>query len=200
MTATLMRICDDYKADGYHVITMAGTSATKQNFQNRGFSNVTTIATELRRIKTGLTRWDRDTVLIVEGMDLPSALLAEVRAAGAKLIFATNAYQPASIARSGGSFEEVLSGLPRSTPACPPIKALFLLDLLLAKADRDTIPGDLVEEFETSLLSKYGVRRARFWFWAQAARAIAERNRLSRWVLVYGLGRVTEWIFKAIGS
>jgi hypothetical protein len=72
----------------------------------------------------------------------------------------------------------------------PPRAACYLLDLLLAKADRKTIPGDLVEEFETSILPKYGsTRRARFWFWAQAARAITERNRLSRWVLVYGLGR-----------
>jgi hypothetical protein len=82
----------------------------------------------------------------------------------------------------------------------PPRGACYLLDLLLAKADRETIPGDLVEEFETSILPKYGPRQARFWFWAQAMRAIAERNRLSRWVLVYGLGRVAEWIFKAIGS
>ena len=85
-------------------------------------------------------------------------------------------------------------------PSVPPRAACYLLDLLLAKADRETIPGDLVEEFGTSILPKYGPRRARFWFWAEAARAIAERNRLSRWVLVYGLGRVAEWIFKAIGS
>ena len=82
----------------------------------------------------------------------------------------------------------------------PPKSACFLLDLFLSKPDRQSIPGDLVEEFEMSILPKYGPRRARFWFWAQAARAIAERNRLSRWMLVYGLGRVAEWIFKAIGS
>jgi hypothetical protein len=87
-----------------------------------------------------------------------------------------------------------------ATPPPPPKGACYLLDLLLAKADRETISGDLLEEFETSILPKYGPRRARFWFWAQAARAIAERNRLSRWVLVYGMGRVAEWIFKAIGS
>jgi hypothetical protein len=82
----------------------------------------------------------------------------------------------------------------------PPRTACLLLDLLLSKADRETIPGDLVEEFGTSILPKYGPRQAQFWFWAQAVRAIARRNPLSRWVLVYGLGRVAEWIFKAIGS
>ena len=78
--------------------------------------------------------------------------------------------------------------------------ACYLLDLLLATADRETIPGDLVEEFETSVLPKYGLRRARFWFWGETARAIVRGNRVCRWLLVYGFGRLVDWIFKAISS
>jgi hypothetical protein len=78
----------------------------------------------------------------------------------------------------------------------PPHRACFLLDLFLVKADRKVIPGDLVEEFTTSILPKYGARRARFWFWVQTVRTIATRNAISRLILVGGLQRLVEWIFR----
>jgi hypothetical protein len=81
----------------------------------------------------------------------------------------------------------------------PPTAAYFLLDLLLAEADRKAIPGDLVEEFATSILPKYGARGARLWFWTQTVRTIATRNPVCRWLLVGGLVRFGEWIFRAIG-
>jgi hypothetical protein len=82
----------------------------------------------------------------------------------------------------------------------PPIGACFLLDLILPKADRDVIPDDLVEEFTTSILGEYGVRRARFWFWKQTVSTIATRNPVCRWILVGGLARICEWIFRKIGG
>jgi hypothetical protein len=90
--------------------------------------------------------------------------------------------------------------LPPEERTDPPIGACFLLDLLLAKTDRETIPGDLEEEFTTSILPKYGVRRARFWFWTQTVRTIARRNPISRLILVGGLTRLVEWIFRSIGG
>jgi hypothetical protein len=81
-----------------------------------------------------------------------------------------------------------------------PDRACFLLDLLLSKADREEIPGDLEEEFWTSILPKYGPARARFWFWTQTLRTIATRNRLCRWLLIGGLARVGEWILRKIGG
>jgi hypothetical protein len=84
--------------------------------------------------------------------------------------------------------------------AGPPSVACFLLDLLLAKADRAAIPGDLAEEFTASILPKYGARRARLWFWTQTVRTIATRSPVCRWALVGGLVRVGEWIFRQIGS
>jgi len=82
----------------------------------------------------------------------------------------------------------------------PPIGACFLLDLILPKADREVIPDDLVEEFTTSIMEEYGVRRARFWFWTQTVRTIATRNPVCRWALVGGLARIGEWIFRRISS
>jgi TolB-like protein len=89
--------------------------------------------------------------------------------------------------------------LPRQTNADPPIGACFLLDLLLSKADRE-IRGDLEEEFATSILQRYGARRARSWFWTQAVGTIATRNPICRWILVSGLARLGEWIFRQIGT
>jgi hypothetical protein len=75
----------------------------------------------------------------------------------------------------------------------------YLLDLFLSKSDREPILGDL-EEAYPSILQKYGARRARFWFWVQAVRTIAVRNRAYRWLFVGGLVRFGEWIFRQIGS
>lgn len=82
----------------------------------------------------------------------------------------------------------------------PPIGACFLLDLLLSKADRAVLPGDLEEEFTTSQLPRYGVRGARFWFWTETVKVIAIRNPVFGWILVGGLVRIGEWIFRKIGS
>jgi hypothetical protein len=81
-----------------------------------------------------------------------------------------------------------------------PKTACFLLDLFLAKTERATIPGDLAEEFTTSILPTYGARRARLWFWTQTLRTIATRNPVCRWILVEGLARIGEWIFRQIGG
>ena len=51
--------------------------------------------------------------------------------------------------------------------AVPPDRACFFLDLCLGKADREIMRGDLEEEFTTSILPRYGARRAQFWFWGK---------------------------------
>jgi hypothetical protein len=84
--------------------------------------------------------------------------------------------------------------------AFSPTAACFLLDLLLTKADRAAIPGDLVEEFTASIVPVYGARRARLWFWTQTVRTIATRNPVCRWLLVGGLMRLVGWIFRHTGS
>jgi hypothetical protein len=88
---------------------------------------------------------------------------------------------------------------PSSGSDVPPKRACYLLDLLLAKADRHTIPGDMVEEFATKL-TKYGPTGARLWFWVEALRTIALRYPVCRAVLVSGVARLVGWIFRQIGS
>jgi hypothetical protein len=87
----------------------------------------------------------------------------------------------------------------RPTPAVPPTVACFLLDLLLSKADRKAIPGDLEEEFRANL-AKYGPRGTRLWFWGETVRTVATRNPVCRWILAGGLMRLGEWIFRQVGS
>jgi hypothetical protein len=89
--------------------------------------------------------------------------------------------------------------LPGPKTKLPPKSACFLLELFLAKADRDAIPGDMEEEFTTAILPEYGARRAHLWFWTQTLRTIATRNRLSQGLLVYGLTRLGEWFLRNSG-
>jgi rubredoxin len=81
----------------------------------------------------------------------------------------------------------------------PPTAACFLLDLLLRKADRKAIPGDLEEEFRARI-EKYSQTGARLWFWGETVRTLATRNPVCRWILVGGLMRLVGWIFRQIGS
>jgi hypothetical protein len=107
---------------------------------------------------------------------------------------------------------EVLNGVvtmkPVFTSSCivptkhpsPPVAACFLLDLLLSRADRQVVPGDLLEEFTTSILPKYGAKRAHIWFWKQTICTLAWRNPICRWLLMSGLVRAITWIFRQIVS
>ena len=96
--------------------------------------------------------------------------------------------------------EIVLSEVVNATDnSRPPTAACFLLDLLLRKADRKAIPGDLEEEFRARI-EKYGQTGARLWFWGETVRTLATRNPVCRWILVGGLMRLVGWIFRQIGS
>jgi hypothetical protein len=63
------------------------------------------------------------------------------------------------------------------------------------KGDRDAILGDMEEEFGTKL-AKGGPTRARWWFWRETLWTIAQRNPVCRSILVTGLMRLAEWIFR----
>ena len=54
----------------------------------------------------------------------------------------------------------------------PPLTASFLLELFLPAKQRENFIGDLEQEFRTRILPKYGLRRARFWFWVQVGKEI----------------------------
>lgn len=48
----------------------------------------------------------------------------------------------------------------------------YLLYLVLPKEERETVPGDLLEEYRTVILPKFGVRLARLWFAKQVMSSI----------------------------
>jgi hypothetical protein len=110
---------------------------------------------------------------------------------GLKLAEGVEEFNPPSVSSSR---------LSRSASAVPPKGAHYLLDLFLAKADREVMPGDLEEEFTTSVLPNYGPRRAQLWFWTKTMSAIVRRNPVCRWLLVCGLGQVVALIFRKISS
>lgn len=78
----------------------------------------------------------------------------------------------------------VVSGEPIGSPAPPPPQcAEFLLYCFLSKEDRAGLIGDLVGEYRTEVLPKFGPRRAKIWYWSQVVRSIAPVvfNFLEKW-------------------
>jgi hypothetical protein len=56
--------------------------------------------------------------------------------------------------------------------ASVPKRAEWLAYLLLPRSHRESMLGDLEEEFHTTIAAKFGLRRARFWYWWQVVRSI----------------------------
>ncbi len=84
---------------------------------------------------------------------------------------------------------------PQERPVRSPAAANFLLYLLLNKHDRSVIPGDLEEEYLTTILPKFGRTRADVWFWMQTAKNIYARSQLLRWLIAGGVAlKIAEWI------
>ena len=110
-------IRDGYEKAGYRVIGMAWTNTVVQDMRRDGYREATTIASELRRLDSGASQWDRRTVLIVDEAGMLStqhlaAVTSQARAAGAKLILAGDDKQLASIERGGlfGALKEKHGG------------------------------------------------------------------------------------------
>ena len=57
--------------------------------------------------------------------------------------------------------------VPGNSSINPPRMAERLLVLVLSEEDRDCVAGDLRESFETVILPRVGLARARFWYWKQ---------------------------------
>src|SRR5882724_13005796 len=53
-----------------------------------------------------------------------------------------------------------------------PILAVLLLRLVFHGEARETILGDIEEEFQNEIIPRYGVRASRSWYWQQALGSI----------------------------
>lgn len=84
----------------------------------------------------------------------------------------------------------------------PPKGAEFVLYLLLSKEDRESIPGDLQEEFIEVILPRFGRRRASVWYWTQVVRSILPlaTARLLRLVKFVIFARITATVARWLGS
>lgn len=105
-TATIAAIHDAYEDAGHNVLGLAWTNAVVHDMKRDGFTNAATIAAELKRLETGLARWDRRTVLVVDEAAMLATkhlqdLTTRASAAGAKLILIGDERQLASIERGG---------------------------------------------------------------------------------------------------
>ena len=88
--------------------------------------------------------------------------------------------------------ESVISSLNSTTSeSSPPKNAEYLLYLLLPKSERDYIPGDLIEEYNTIIQPKFGKRRAMLWYWKQVISSIGPIlwSRLKRLSVFVGIVR-----------
>jgi hypothetical protein len=71
----------------------------------------------------------------------------------------------------------------------PPCVAVWLLDLFTPYEQKESIPGDLLEEF-VDVASKSGVAEARRWYWRQSARTVFH--------LIRSGFRVAPWSFTGL--
>jgi Ti-type conjugative transfer relaxase TraA len=106
---TLGAIREAYEADGYRVIGLSWTNGVVQDMRQDGFSQASTIASEMKRLEAGTQVWTRRDVLIVDEAAMLAtqhlaAVVGKARQVGAKVILAGDDRQLSSIER-GGMFE-----------------------------------------------------------------------------------------------
>lgn len=110
---TLAAIRDAHERDGRRVIGLAPTNAVANDMGADGFRKFGTLHSELFKLKNGLTRWDQNTVVMVDeaamvGAVITGELLVQAQRAGVKLILVGDDRQLSSVER-GGLFSELLS-------------------------------------------------------------------------------------------
>jgi len=64
----------------------------------------------------------------------------------------------------------------------PPVIAIWLIDLLIPEAQKESVKGDLLEE-SSDLATKYGESSARSWYWRHSTRTIARLMFRTPWVV-----------------
>jgi hypothetical protein len=64
----------------------------------------------------------------------------------------------------------------------PPVIAIWLIDLLVPEEQKESVKGDLLEEF-SDLATKCGESSARSWYWRNSAKTIARLMFRTPWVV-----------------
>jgi hypothetical protein len=68
----------------------------------------------------------------------------------------------------------------------PPVIAIWLIDLLIPEAQKESVKGDLLEEF-SDLVTKCGESSARSWYWRHSTKTIARLMFRTPWVVALAL-------------
>lgn len=109
----------------------------------------------------------------------------------------------AKIGATWSSITRAMDSTPtQSDTGAPPKRAEKLLYLFLPKKDRESIPGDLEEEYRTIILPNYGRPFAQGWYWWQAARSlwIILRGSLARLLKLGLFAKAAEWVSKYLST
>lgn len=83
--------------------------------------------------------------------------------------------------------------------AGPPQIGEYLLHLLLPRAMRDPLIGDIIEDYRTRILPQFGPAKARFWFWKEVIFSILSVWKGGLWKIGAFLGiakvlsRFSDW-------
>jgi hypothetical protein len=77
-----------------------------------------------------------------------------------------------------------------------------LLYFILPKDLRESLPGDLEEEYRTIMLPKFGLRFARVWYWKQVVGSVLPiiQNRLIKLFKLAWVGKLASWLFSKTGT
>ena len=103
------------------------------------------------------------------------------------------------------SFRDVLSEVRRdgyrSQTGSYSKTAEKLLYFFLSKEQRESLPGDLEEEYNTVIVPKFGVSYARKWYWQQVLSSIwpVFLSRAKNLAVFAWMGKVAEWVYAKFG-
>jgi hypothetical protein len=83
-----------------------------------------------------------------------------------------------------------VEGLHKSNSSSPPLIGQFILEILLSRKEADNLIGDLAEDYNEKAI-KYGIPKAKIWFWKQVIGSIWP---LARRVVPWGVfAWLVEW-------
>lgn len=83
----------------------------------------------------------------------------------------------------------------------PPWRAVAIMDFLLPHSNRESLIGDLEEEYRTRILNSYSLRTARRWYWWQALRSVLAViwERIRMWLGAAFLVKAAGWLAQKFG-
>ena len=74
----------------------------------------------------------------------------------------------------------------------------MLLRLILSKELRESLPGDLEEEYRTEILPKFGPGCARWWYRKQVLASMLPLvfGRLAKATVIVVMGKLAAWVLR----